>query len=262
MKTRVLWLFATALLPWCSYGDTPVTSVAPTTKLTVTTGFDYSTGDYGESSSTDIFSIPVITRYDIDQWTLKLTVPYLWVSGPGNVITGLGRVGAAGSASNQTRSGWGDVVTAATYNVYDNRSAGWAVDLTGKVKFGTADRSRGLGTGESDFMMQADVYKSMGSLTPFGSFGYRILGSPPGISLNNVFFSSVGIDSKVNEDTSVGASFLVQEKISTSIDSAKELSAYVSHHLGPNWRVQGYVLTGFTNASPKFEIGGQVGYAF
>ena len=30
------------------------------------------------------------------------------------------------------------------------------IDLTGKVKFGTADENKGLGTGENDYAVQAD----------------------------------------------------------------------------------------------------------
>ena len=40
-------------------------------------GFDYSSGTYGESQSTDILYIPVIGKYEIEDWAFKLTVPYI-----------------------------------------------------------------------------------------------------------------------------------------------------------------------------------------
>jgi hypothetical protein len=262
MKNLLLGLLGAALMPWSVFGAADTIAVAPVAKITGSTGFDYSTGDYGLNTSTEILAIPAITQCEIDHWTLKLIFMYLHVSGPSNVVTGLGPVLIPGPVPSQSRSGFGDVVTSATYNVYNDSAAGLSVDLTGKVKFGTASRSKGLGTGENDLGFQVDVYKSMGALTPFGSLGYRVLGSPPGIDLNDVFFGSLGVDYKVEEGTNVGASFLLQGKIADSIESAKELSAYISHRLDNQWRVQAYVLTGFSNASPSFEIGGQVGYTF
>jgi hypothetical protein len=262
MKNCSLFLLAAALAPWCAFGAADTTSAAPVGKFTGSAGFDYSTGDYGQSTNTNVFAIPVITQWEVDHWTLKLIISYLHVSGPSNVVSGLGPVLVPGQPVNLSRSGFGDLVTSATYNAYSDTASGLSVDLTGKVKFGTASRSKGLGTGENDLGLQVDVYKSIGAVTPFVSLGDRALGSPPGIHLNDVFFGSVGVDYKVDASTNVGATFLLQERIADTIDPAKELSAYVSHRLDSEWRLQGYLVTGFTNASPTFEIGGQVGYTF
>ncbi|HUJ44685.1 MAG TPA: hypothetical protein VLW52_13880 [Opitutaceae bacterium] len=263
MNTRWFFLLAAALMPWCAGGAAEMTSsAAPVGKFTGSAGFDYSTGDYGQSANTDIFAIPVIAQWEVDHWTLKLITSYLHVSGPSNVVSGLGAVLTPGPSPSLSRSGFGDLVTTATYNAYSDSASGLSVDLTGKVKFGTASRSKGLGTGENDLGLQVDVYKSIGAVTPFVSLGYRALGSPPGIHLNDVFFGSMGVDYKTDEHTNVGATFLVQERIADTIDPARELSVYISHRLNNEWRLQAYLVTGFTNASPTFEIGGQVGYTF
>ena len=44
---------------------------------------------------------------------------------------------------NTAESGLGDIVAAATYNAYSGGNGGSAIDLTGKVKFGTADDKKG-----------------------------------------------------------------------------------------------------------------------
>ena len=80
--------------------------------------------------------------------------------------------------------------------------------------------------------------------------------------MDDVLFGSVGIDDKLTKETSVGASFLVQQRVSRSLDPTRELMVYVSHRPDNDWRLQGYLVTGFTNASPKFELGGLIGYAF
>ena len=102
--------------------------------IKVSAGFDYSTGKYGTSTTTDITQVPVTFGYDIDRWSFKLAVPYIHVSGADNVIPGIGPVknnnphgrgkgnGNGGSQSgttpvtetNGSASGLGDVTAAAT----------------------------------------------------------------------------------------------------------------------------------------------------
>src|SRR5215467_11554119 len=62
--------------------------------LSVGTGFDYSSGNYGTSETTDIVSVPVFGKYEYGRWLFRLTVPYIRISGPGNVLPGVGRVRA------------------------------------------------------------------------------------------------------------------------------------------------------------------------
>ena len=83
--------------------------------LTLSTGFDYSSGKYGGSQSTDILYVPFTGRYRLDPWMFRLTVPYISVTGPDTVIPGIGAVGRP-VAPIATRSGLGDVIAAATYS--------------------------------------------------------------------------------------------------------------------------------------------------
>src|SRR3954469_13903655 len=161
---------------------------------TLSTGLDYTTGKYGASESTDILYIPFTGKYEIGPWTAKLVVPWIRITGPGNVVGAPGDTVVLGGASTgrRTESGLGDVVASAFYNVLNERSAPFGLDLGGKVKLGTADENRGLGTGKNDFSVQADAFKPMGALTPFASFGYRWYGDPSGVDFKNVFYYSLG----------------------------------------------------------------------
>src|SRR5437867_189613 len=71
-------------------GDTGAVVTAPAEQWTLSTGFDYTTGKYGQSSSTNIFTIPVIARYAYDRWTFKLTIPWTRISGPADVVSSAG----------------------------------------------------------------------------------------------------------------------------------------------------------------------------
>src|SRR5438552_7503473 len=53
---------------------------------TLSVGADSSTGKYGQDQSTHIFFMPITGKYEAGPWTLKLLVPYIRITGPGNVI--------------------------------------------------------------------------------------------------------------------------------------------------------------------------------
>ena len=255
----VLWA---ALLGACCHLRADTNAALSSGRWTVSSGFDYTTGKYGQSSSTDILTIPFIGRYDNDRWTFKLTVPWTRISGPADVVPDIGllRQGRVRSTT-QTGSGLGDVIAAASYSVL-NQPDSVSLDLTGKIKFGTASRSKGLGTGENDYSLQADVYQMFDGFMPFATLGYRFLGDPPGIDLNNVWFASIGATYRLAPPTSVGAVLDMQERSTDSLDNLVELTAFVTHRLNVPWKLQGYVLTGFTNASADFGLGGVVSYTF
>ena len=247
----------------CLFGPALMLATALPAQVITTTGFDYSTGKYGGTNSTNILYIPFMGEYKIaDDWALKVTVPYIRISGPGNVLPNLGSVGTPTQTSSTTQSGLGDVVTSVTHDFYYDKTSGLLIGATGKVKFGTASRARGLGTGKNDTMLQLDVADSLGDWTPFASVGYRVLGKPPGIELQNGFYGSAGATYKLAPATSVGASIDLKQKSTTTGSSLAELSGFVSHRLDGHWRMQGYVVAGLTKASPDVGCGGTIGYSF
>src|SRR5262249_16056447 len=66
-----------------------VASVAATERsLEVTAGFDYSTGDYGTSSSTEIVYVPLTLEAAMGSWTVRTTVPYLRITSEGGPVQG------------------------------------------------------------------------------------------------------------------------------------------------------------------------------
>ncbi|HET9818046.1 MAG TPA: transporter, partial [Rhodanobacteraceae bacterium] len=135
--------------------------------VTLGVGADYSSGKYGTAFETEIWDVPFSVGYAADRWSVRLTVPYINISGANNVIPGVGRVlnlnphgrglglglgggGGSGGTPTVTRgsaSGLGDVVARATYGLVRDDAAQFGLDITGKIKFGTADENKGLGTG-------------------------------------------------------------------------------------------------------------------
>jgi len=230
--------------------------------LKLSTGFDFSTGRYGDTVDTDITYIPFTAKYETLPWTFKATVPYIRIKGPGNVIGG----GADGSivvpgrgAAVQTNSGLGDVVASIAYEL-PTESDRAIYEVAGKVKFGTADEDEGLGTGEDDISMQFDAVTTRGNFTPFGTVGYKLVGDPPDIELDNVLYFSLGSGYRLNERRSVGLIYDYRESSSPTSDASQELVAYLSQRLQDPLSWLGYVSAGLSDSAPDVNIGMQWTY--
>lgn len=230
--------------------------------FSLTSGVDYNSGKYGSRDRTEITSVPVIGKYEVDRWVLRLTVPYVIITGPGNVVPGIGKFKGTTVTKRTTESGFGDIVVGATYNVYDGSGVAPAIDLAGKVKFGTADKDKGLGTGENDYAGQVDMYKSFGNFTALGTVGYKVYGDTRSAPLDNVFYGSVGGTYKAAPETSVGIIYDYRPAITSSGSAMSEMTAFVNHKITDNWKAQGYLVKGFADGSADYGIGALVSYVF
>lgn len=243
--------------------------------FSVGAGANYSTGKYGTDTTTDIWSVPVTAGWQDDRWTLKLTVPYIGISGSNDVIPGTGSVhngnprgrghgGAPGGATSTTgsASGLGDIVASAGYQLFTSADDSAGLDLTGKVKFGTADENKGLGTGKNDYGMALDAYKASGDWTVFGGVGWMKYGSSDYIRLQNGFNANLGAGFKIGQADDVGAYYYYREKIAEGGAAQSELTAYWNHKIGADWRLQSYVTGGLADGSPDWGVGATAKYLF
>jgi hypothetical protein len=221
-------------------------------QFSLTTGFDYSSGKYGNAASTDILYIPVTGKYEFDKLTVKLTVPYISISGPGGVVQGLGRFGPTTTRTTKiTNSGLGDVTASADYNVYAVDAL--AVDVVGKIKFGTADVNKGLGTGKNDYSAQLDGYYTLVKETSlFATAGYKVVGVPAGVTVNNVPYGTIGVDQKLSDVTNVGVMVNVVKSAAAGGSNQQDVTVYASQKLSDSLKIQADVLKGLSNGSPDF----------
>jgi len=221
------------------------------------TGFDYSTGKYGARLATDILYIPVTAKYESDDWTLKLTVPYISITGPGGVIRGLGLVRPGNVRTiRTTNSGLGDVTASAGRTVFSADAL--ALDLVGNIKFGTADAKQGLGTGKNDYSAQVDGYYSLHRATLFATAGYKVYGAPAGIVMNNAPYGTIGASQKMSDEASTGIMLDVAKSPTPASGDQREVTVYVSEKTSASTKVQVNFLKGFASGSPNFGFGAMI----
>jgi hypothetical protein len=228
-------------------------------RLRLSTGFDYSSGDYGSDATTKILYVPITARYETGSALLKVTVPYLSIESDNCVATGGGEVICGGSTgTSNTESGLGDVTFSATYYLLPETTNRPSVDLTGKIKLPTADEDKGLGTGEPDYSIEAELTKISGSNAVFGSLGYKVFGDPVDYDINDVLFLSVGLAHQVRSGLSVGLLYDVREATIDGRDGMNELTPYFSRRVGDRYKVLGYSVIGLSDGSADWGIGLQL----
>ena len=225
-------------------------------EITLSVGTEITSGTYGGDVDIEDIYVPVTATMDYGKIAFRLTVPYLSVEAPEGTIFDPGGEPLPGSGAMITESGLGDVIGSVTiYDVISSQRLDFAMDLTGKVKFGTADENKGLGTGENDYTVQADFYKFVDRFTWLGSVGYKFRGDTETLALDDVLMASLGGNYKFTSNVNAGVFFDYRESAISGSDSIQELSGFVSRRLSEDWRIQVYALTGFTDSSPDWGAG-------
>lgn len=251
--------FQLAGLLGCAVMLASVTALAQdqNTTFTFSAGTEYTSGRYGGDVDIEDLYVPLTATLDHGRMHFRLTTPYLSVTAPeGTVIYGPGGEPLPGTGDITTESGLGDIIGSLTvYDVINSPRLRFAMDLTGKVKFGTADADKGLGSGEHDYTLQADFYKFLDQVTLMGSVGYKFRGDPAEVDLEDALMTSVGFNYKVTPETSTGLFYDYRESAIIGNESIQEVSGFVSRRFNENWRFQFYALAGLTDSSPDWGAG-------
>lgn len=244
------------LLASRAFSDDPAPA-APPPAWTVGTGVNYSKGDYGFPEDTEVFSVPLNLGYQSGSWMLGASIPWIRITGPA-ANTG---AGGAPRPTAKAESGLGDIYASATYR-FGEVFGPVNLAFTGRIKFPTADEAKGLGTGETDYYGQFDLYHTIGSWTPFVSLGYRAFGDSPVYPLEDGVFASAGSHFRVSPATVWTVAANWGQRIIAGGDASTDAMLALTHDLDPRWQLSGYVLKGFTDASPDHGAGLQLNYRF
>lgn len=259
-RTNGAALLALCMASVCWMSPAWATDAGPASKSVSLSAF-YLSGKYGHAQRTDILYIPFTARYQSGRFSFTASLPYLRVTGPGNVLPNIGSVGTASNVRS-THSGMGDIRLGADYRFWDDASDGLALTLGTRVKLGTADHAAGLGTGKNDYALQLRLSRAVGKLYLAATAGYRKQGSPAGLHLRNVAYGQADIIYTLGHANSLGLStFYNQASVATG--TTRLMSAvYFTHHMAKSWSTTVYALKGYTRSSPDFGAGVSIRYGF
>jgi hypothetical protein len=235
------------------------------------TGAEYTEGDYGTGSDTSALYVPFTLGYSAGAYGWSLTVPYLSVTGTGEVaysrtgvrvpsqesasttVSGPGPGGGSTTttvAEEHTESGMGDVTLSATYRFLQGGKGEMDLAVTGKIKFATADENKNLGTGENDYSLQFEA----GLDKLYGYLGYLFIGDTAGTDYDDILFGAIGASTPAGA-WQIGAEYYTEQAALDGTDAVSEATLSAGRELGKDNWLNLYLIKGFTDSSPDWGAG-------
>ena len=259
MRTRSIGIAVIALI---LFGALPAFA-EDDPRWSLSSSVNDSVGDYGTGKDTTLVYIPFTLGVSpLDRLWLSLTVPYLYqttqnlvVTGGGVAIRKKGTGKFAQPATPTTESGLGDVLLKVSYVLLEEKALIPEIAPYVKIKFPTADKDRGLGTGEYDETVGVDVSKRLiGGLFGYGSVAYTFIGSPPGTDLRNSFGWSLGAAYAVIRPLSVFAFLDGATAIARGEDDPLELRVGAELRVMKALKLTGAVTRGLSKGSADWGV--------
>ncbi len=234
---------------------------------TVTAGGYYSRGDYGAQRDTHVTYLPLSWEHRRAPWRFSVTVPWLKITGPGNVLVNTGGVGRDTIETRQVRdSGVGDVLLKGIWELPAWSADSPFIDLALEVKVPAADETVGLGTGATDAGLQLDLYQQAGSATLFATLGYRWRGRSDWFKgLRDTWWGSLGFSrpwpmEALAGDWSWGVIYDYRQAPTALSAETQELLPFLSWSPDQRWSLMGYLSYGFTRDSADESVGLQLSW--
>ncbi len=198
----------------------------------------YKTGDFGTLTKSDLYYVSPTLGYVAPLYDLSVAVPYLYLSSK------------TGGAST-SESGMGDVILRGGRVFIPEGGVGFSLDGALAVKLPTADKNKGLGTGETDYGAFLSAHQLVAGVKLSLLSGYIKIGEPAGIKYNDVYSYGLGI-SKVFGFTELYSSIEGRRAMAPGARNPAEVSVGFFHVLNVDYAIVGGVFKGLNNGGPDF----------
>lgn len=235
---------------------------------TLSIGGYLSRGEYGLDRDTDIVYLPVSYEYARFPWRAGVTVPWLSIEGPGGVFPQTGSVrprrrgGRPPPPEISSESGLGDVTLSLAYQPASMLAGLAYMELGLHAKLPSADEERGLGTGETDYSAQLDVFRTLDRTTWYSTLGYTARGRTPLYNLKDSLYFSLGVMREFTGTVSAGLRFDYSEAASEDVEAIREFMPFVSWSFSERTSLMLYTVLGTTDSSPDRTAGLQLNWSF
>jgi len=236
-------------------------SGGPGTEFSI--GAGYKEGDYGTGERIETLSLPVGLRASAGSFQFSATLPYVRIDSPGNVVGGGGLLGLpiiidpTQPAARQRRSGLGDLRLGAAYTM-PSESIG--LTFSTEVKVPTASAARGLGTGEMDYAVGAELSRTVGQVTPFAGIAYTLPGDPEGYDLRNSLSARAGAALQMSPTVRGHVSYGFAQSVSPLVPDEQQVAAGLNASLSQRLSLGLYGSAGLSEGAPDIGAGLQLGF--
>jgi outer membrane putative beta-barrel porin/alpha-amylase len=215
----------------------------------------YFSGTYGTGIDTAITYLPLIMVVSSDRQEFRLTVPYLSTHTSEPVLYLGGEVIGPIPGGSTSESGIGDVV--AQEEVFFLQGTAHRPWLSGilRIKFPTADESKGLGSGETDYGGGLGIIQPLtGRWTLIGAWQYIVRGDPPGVDFQNTTWLTIGAEWRHSARSSWNAFYDSRQSVIAGRTDLNDFSVGYDRIVSPRVTFRSMVFFGLTSTAEDFGI--------
>jgi outer membrane putative beta-barrel porin/alpha-amylase len=221
----------------------------------------YFTGDYGTGIDTSIVYVPLILAVSSARQEFRLTVPYLSINTSEPVIYLDGEVIGPVPGGSTSESGLGDVFAQEeVFFVQGTARRPWLSGIL-RIKFPTADETRGLGSGELDYGGGLGIIQPLGpAWSLIGALQYVVRGDPAGVDFRNTAWVTIGTQWRPSKKNAWNAFYDRRQSVIEGNTDLADLSLGYDRLLSAGISFRSTVYIGLSDTTEDF--GFSAGFSF
>jgi hypothetical protein len=121
------------------------------------------------------------------------------------------------------------------------------------IKIPTADETKGLGTGETDYGAFLGLHQRFDKIKLSLLTGYIKVGQPPSVTYNDIYLYGIGISRQFGR-TELNASFEGRRAVVPGAKNPQEVNGGFFHVLNADYAIKGGVFAGLNKGGPDFGL--------
>jgi hypothetical protein len=234
--------------------DTVQPPVPPSFQWQAGPSVTYASGDFGTNNRADTVYVPVkISRY-FSQASVDWTIPYVYKRNASDITFIDGRPFRTNQEKRSSANGLGDMLLKGNYYALQEDSKPLTLTLSGQIEIPTADDNKGLGTGEFDETIGAQLSKTEKNWKVFADIYYTNTGSPSGEDLKNLLTFDVGCGYELDSQTWIHIYYERISALVTDDSDAKSIFIGGDYQLSPQVGIDCDLGFGLTEGSPEISV--------
>ncbi len=223
----------------------------------------YESGKYGTGTTTDSLYVPLTLKRYFDNGDISITVPYVMLKSNGlvTIVNGMPVKVNKKAGGITTTSGLGDII--AQGSIYALKDEPLDITVVGKVKIPTADKDKGLGTGEFDETVGIELGKPVSATWSIFVDGYyTFMGSPAGQDFKNITSFDFGVSNRLTQSLTGSLFYYENTPLISGEPDVREVMASLEYKVTKETRLFGGVSAGLSTSSPDYGITGGISIKF